>query len=78
VGRLQSLLGSLETTPRRVAAAVAKELAARRAMRSLASLDDRLLRDTGLDRGQIDHAVRRGRQAAKEAAEARSHLISWS
>jgi|SRR5262245_57965167 len=76
-GRPQSLLSSLVAAPRRVAAALAKELAARRAMRSLASLDDRLLRDIGLDRGQIDHAVRQGRQAAKEAVEAKSHLMGW-
>jgi uncharacterized protein YjiS (DUF1127 family) len=66
-GRRQSLLGSMAAASRYVAAALAKELAARRAMRSLASLDDRLLRDIGLDRGQIDHAVRQGRQAVKES-----------
>ena len=61
-----------------LAAALANELAARRAMRSLASLDDRMLRDIGLERGQIDHAVRQGRQAARRADDARSDLIRWT
>jgi uncharacterized protein YjiS (DUF1127 family) len=74
----QSLLGTLGARSGRLVAALARELAARRAMRSLASLDDRMLRDIGLDRGQIDHAVRRGRQAALRVDDARSNLIRWS
>jgi uncharacterized protein YjiS (DUF1127 family) len=61
-----------------LAAELAKELAARRAVHALASLDDRMLRDIGLDRGQIDHAVRQGRQAAKRVDDARSDLIRWA
>ncbi len=36
--------------------------AARRAARELSMLDDHLLRDIGIHRGQIDHAVRFGRR----------------
>ena len=75
--RSQSLSGSLVAAARWLAAGLAKELAARRAMRSLASLDDRMLRDIGLERGQIDHAVRQGRQAAKRLDDARSDLMRW-
>ena len=69
---------SLFAGARWLAAALANELAARRAMRSLASLDDRMLRDIGLERGQIDQAVRQGRQAARRADDARSDLIRWA
>jgi uncharacterized protein YjiS (DUF1127 family) len=41
----------------------------------LASLDDRMLRDIGLERGQIDHAVRQGRHRMDDA---RSNLIRWA
>jgi len=68
---------SLIAGVRWLAAGLAKELAARRAMRSLASLDDRMLRDIGLERCQIDHAVRQGRQAARRVDDARSDLIRW-
>jgi hypothetical protein len=37
-----------------------------------------MLRDIGLERGQIDHAVRNGRQGAMRASDARSDLIRWS
>ena len=76
--RPHALAGRLAAAARRLTAGLAKELAARRAMRSLASLDDRMLRDIGLERGQIDHAVRKGRQGAKRASDARSDLIRWS
>ena len=76
--RPHSLAGSLMAGARWLAAGLAKELAARRAMRSLASLDDRMLRDIGLERGQIDYAVRQGRQAAKRVDDARSDLIRWA
>ena len=75
--RLNSLLGRLISAPRRIAAALAQELAVRRGMQSLASLDDRLLRDIGLERGQIDYAVRHGRQV-RRMDDARSDLIRWS
>jgi uncharacterized protein YjiS (DUF1127 family) len=75
--RPHSLPGSLLAGARWLAAGLAKELAARRAMRSLASLDDRMLRDIGLERGQIDHAVREGRQAARRVDDARADLMRW-
>jgi uncharacterized protein YjiS (DUF1127 family) len=75
--RPQSLVGNLLAGARWLAVGLAKELAARRAMRSLASLDDRMLRDIGLERGQIDHAVRQGREAARRVDEARADLFRW-
>lgn len=79
VAALSPLAGGsrLMAGARWLAAGLARELAARRAMRSLASLDDRMLRDIGLERGQIDYAVRQGRQAAKGLEDARSDLIRW-
>jgi uncharacterized protein YjiS (DUF1127 family) len=41
------------------------ERAARRAMLELASLDDRTLKDIGIPRDQIWHAVRHGRDAGE-------------
>ena len=76
--RLNSLLGKLLATPLRLAAALARELARRRAMQSLASLDDRMLRDIGLERCQIASAVRQGRQAATRVDDPRSQLMRWS
>src|SRR5204862_7694661 len=61
VSRPRSLAGSLLAAPWRVMAGLAKELAARRAMHALADLDDRMLRDIGLDRGQIPNAPRQRR-----------------
>jgi len=77
-GRPHALFASLAAAAGRLAGELGKELAARRAMRSLASLDDRMLRDIGLERGQIEHAVRQGRQGAKRTSDARSDLIRWS
>src|SRR5262245_41335716 len=76
--RPHSLTGSLMAGARRLVAELAKELASRRALHALASLDDRMLRDIGLERGQIDHAVRQGRQAAKRVDDARSDLSRWA
>ncbi len=41
-------------------------LAARRAMQALADLDDRTLRDIGIERAQIWHAARYGRGALQD------------
>jgi uncharacterized protein YjiS (DUF1127 family) len=46
----------------RCIAAIARELAVRHAIKALLALDDRLLDDMGLSRGQVKHAVR-GTQA---------------
>ena len=72
------LIGGLLAGPRRIVAALAKELAARRAMQTLASLDERLLRDIGLERDQIPHAARQGRQATLRMQDARADITRWS
>jgi hypothetical protein len=51
------------------------ERAAQHAMRALASLDDRTLKDIGISRDQIWHAVRYGRGAASDGA---FDLARWS
>jgi uncharacterized protein YjiS (DUF1127 family) len=76
--RPRSLIGSILAVPRRAAAALGRELAARRAMQSLASLDERLLRDIGLDRGQIGYAARQGRQALRQTRDMRPDIVRWS
>ena len=45
----------------RLAAAVAREIRARHDLARLQSLDDTMLHDIGLSRGEIEHAVRHGR-----------------
>jgi uncharacterized protein YjiS (DUF1127 family) len=45
----------------RFAAAVAREVRARHDLVRLQSLDDAMLHDIGLSRGEIEHAVRHGR-----------------
>ena len=60
VARPRSLIGSLLAAPRRAASAFGRELAARRAVHSLASLDERMLRDIGLDRGTARFEASKG------------------
>jgi uncharacterized protein YjiS (DUF1127 family) len=42
-------------------------------MQTLDDLDERMLRDVGIDRCQIKHAARFGREALTEA-----HTVRWS
>jgi uncharacterized protein YjiS (DUF1127 family) len=76
--RPRSVAGGLLGAPWRVVTALAKELAARRAMQTLAGLDERMLRDIGLDRGQIPDAVRHGRLAPRRAQDERVDMFRWS
>ena len=55
-----------------------KEIAARRAMQSLASLDDRMLRDIGIERSQICHASRHGRETLARAPDLRADYTRWA
>ena len=78
LSRPRSLIGGMLAAPRRAVAAIGKELAARRALHTLASLDERMLRDIGLERDQIGFAVRQGRQASRRAQDARADIVRWS
>lgn len=71
--RSGSATAGILTAPWRIAKAMLAELAARRAMQTLDSLDDRMLRDVGIDRCQIASAARRGREALTQA-----QLVRWS
>ena len=55
--RSRSLLMAVLTAPRRLAAKILAELAMRRAMQSLAGLDERMLRDIGLTKVDIWHEI---------------------
>ena len=70
----QSLYAAIVAAPRRLAAAILAALAARRAMQTLASLDERMLRDIGIERDQIAAATRHGREALMLPA----HFARWS
>jgi uncharacterized protein YjiS (DUF1127 family) len=49
-----------------IAKAIDAELAARRAIVELASMDDRMLRDLGITRGEIKNLIRRGNVGADD------------
>jgi uncharacterized protein YjiS (DUF1127 family) len=76
--RSRSLLMAVLTAPRRLAAKILAELAMRRAMQSLAGLDERMLRDIGIERGQIWHATRHGREAMIRSSDLRADFTRWS
>jgi uncharacterized protein YjiS (DUF1127 family) len=76
--RPRSMVGGLLAAPWRLVAALAKELAARRAMQTLASLDERMLRDIGLERDQIGHATRHGSRAPRRMQDQRADMTRWS
>ena len=62
----------------RMIAAIGAELSARRAMHSLGSLDERMLRDIGIERDQIWYVARRGRELSRNATDRRSDQTRWS
>jgi uncharacterized protein YjiS (DUF1127 family) len=62
-GRPSSLFWTVLTAPARLGAALLAEIRARSAMQTLADLDERMLRDIGVERDQIAHACRYGRDA---------------
>ena len=76
--RPRSLLTVLLWVPRRLWTSIVGELAARQAMQTLASLDARMLRDIGVDRDQIAHACRHGREALLRSSELRADFTRWS
>ena len=75
VAQPRSVIRTVLSTPGRAVAALAKEVAARRAMQALSELDERMLRDIGIDRGQIPHATRQGRLRMQDL---RADIARWS
>jgi uncharacterized protein YjiS (DUF1127 family) len=75
--RTHALLAAVLTAPWRLAKTIRAELAARHAMQTLASLDDRMLRDIGIERGQIWHASRHGRETLAASSDLRADLTRW-
>jgi uncharacterized protein YjiS (DUF1127 family) len=76
--RSNSFFTAMLTAPRRLAAKILAELAARRAVQTLASLDERMLRDIGVDRGQIWHATRHGREALMRSSALQADFTRWA
>jgi uncharacterized protein YjiS (DUF1127 family) len=76
--RPSSLLSAMLTAPRRLGTALLSELRARRAMGMLEDLDERMLRDIGLERDQIAHACRRGRKALLRSSDLHADIARWS
>jgi len=62
----------------RTIAVLSAEIEARRAARSLASMDERMLRDIGIDRDQIWYAARHGREALRRSIDRRTDVTRWS
>ena len=78
VAQPRSLIGGLLAAPRRAASAFVRGLATRRAVHALASLDERMLRDIGIERGEIGYAARQGRYSPRRAQDARLDISRWS
>ena len=57
--------------------ALEAELRARRAATELASMDDHMLRDIGISRGEIEFMVRRSRPPAQSGGEHSSSRGQW-
>jgi uncharacterized protein YjiS (DUF1127 family) len=71
VGRSAGWLG-------RACAAVVAEWKARRAIRTLGSMDERMLRDIGINRDQIWYVARHGREAMWRSMDQRPDHTRWS
>lgn len=75
---LPRALAAIFITARRAGASLLSELSARRAMQALANLDERMLRDIGLERDQIGAATWHGREALSRSLDARADIVRWS
>ena len=69
-GRPRGMLG-------RAVSAISAELSARRAARTLASMDERMLRDIGIARDQIWYAARHGRESMRRSIDRRTDVTRW-
>jgi uncharacterized protein YjiS (DUF1127 family) len=70
-------LATILAAPRRLAAAFVAEVKTRRAMQSLANLDDRMLRDIGIERSEIASACRLGRKTLQPSSDLRADITRW-
>jgi len=62
----------------RTRAAVVAEWSARRAIKTLARMDERMLRDIGINRDQIWYVARHGREATRRSLDQRPDYTRWS
>jgi len=62
----------------RAIAAVVAEWKVRRAMRALGGMDERMLRDIGINRDQIWYVARHGREAMRRSMDQRPDYTRWS
>jgi uncharacterized protein YjiS (DUF1127 family) len=62
----------------RTFAAVVAEWKARRAMKTLGSMDDRMLSDIGINRDEIWYVARHGREAMRRSMDQRPDYSRWS
>ena len=62
----------------RTFAGVVAEWKARRAIRALGSMDERMLRDIGINRDQIWYVARHGREAMRRSMDQRPDYTRWS
>ena len=62
----------------RAFSAVVAEWKARRAIRVLGSMDDRMLSDIGVNRDQIWYVARHGREAMRRSMDQRPDYTRWS
>ncbi len=76
--RPRSFLSTLLAALPRLGAALLSELRAQQAIGVLQGLDERMLRDIGLERDQIAHACRRGRKAVLRSSDLHTDMARWS
>jgi uncharacterized protein YjiS (DUF1127 family) len=62
----------------RAVASVVAEWKTRRAIRALGSMDERMLRDIGINRDQIWYLARHGRDAMRRSMDQRPDYTRWS
>jgi uncharacterized protein YjiS (DUF1127 family) len=70
-------IAQILTVLRTIIRAIEAKLRARRAIIELANLDDRMLRDLGITRSEIESAVRGSREATDEGMSSHLQRLPW-